>query len=754
MFAMSRNPSYVTVFLALVLGLTLTTGCAILRPPAKDEAKSLGKSPADFPQTAVDMFREMDGGITLTEDEIKGRNTWMIWTAGNQAFWDYLAGDSFGNLDLLKTLSSFPSQKYYYSRDNRFTYLGLMNEPGCRKPTKESAKEKYGLWLDECPSNPEGIDPDIYGTSSGILGLRLFPNPAFKGKAKERWDAERYYTDPEYYLDPDLVRPYRVGMACAFCHVGPHPEHPPADPNNPKWENLSTNVGSQYFWIGRIFLPHQDPENFVWQLFNTSPPGALDTSLIATDNINNPRTMNAIYEVGARLSVAEQEKLTGGSLNIKDTTPLKEVPHILKDGADSVGILGALNRVYINIGAYHQEWIRHFNRLIGGKPQTPLDVATAQENSVYWVATEQRVENLAKFFLKAAGAHHLQDAPGGGEYLTQDQNKLAQGKIVFAEHCAACHSSKLPEPPTGIQPYSSEYEQWVESSDFTSRMKAMALKPDFRDNNFFSNDHRYPISKIGTNACASLATNGLRDHIWDNFTSETYKTLPAVGTIDVQHPLDGTVSTYQMPGGGRGYLRSPSLVSMWSTAPYFHNNALGKFTNDPSVKGRMEAFQDGVEKLLWPEKRHDTQCQTYWGLPWCPPIYKTTQVSYLKVNRAFLPEILQDKLLAKGEKELRLGPIPKGTPINLLANINNELSFEPGRLIDLVDVVIKIKKTLIRIEKENLNEEQSTALLKTLVPELLEVNKCPDFVIDRGHTYGSKLSDSDKEALIEFLKTL
>ena len=47
-----------------------------------------------------------------------------------------------------------------------------------------------------------------------------YPNPAFDQAAADRWDPERYYTDPDYYLDKDLVRPYRVGMSCGFCHVG------------------------------------------------------------------------------------------------------------------------------------------------------------------------------------------------------------------------------------------------------------------------------------------------------------------------------------------------------------------------------------------------------------------------------------------------------------------------------------------------------------------------------------------------------
>ena len=43
---------------------------------------------------------------------------------------------------------------------------------------------------------------------------------------------------------------------------------------------------------------------------------------------------------------------------------------------------------------------------------------------------------------------------------------------------------------------------------------------------------------------------------------------------------------------------------------------------------------------------------------------------------------------------------------------------------------------------------------------MLELSKCPDFVVNRGHYFGTAqlneeppLSDEDKRALIEFLKT-
>ena len=137
--------------------------------------------------------------------------------------------------------------------------------------------------------------------------MRLFPNPDFDEAAAKKWDPKRYYDDPSYYNDKNLVRPYRVGMSCGFCHVGPSPIKPPDDPENPKWENLSSNVGAQYFWIDRIFVvgvgPQQLPDP---DLFHTYRPGTLDTSLVSTDNINNPRTMNAVYGLPARMEIAQR----------------------------------------------------------------------------------------------------------------------------------------------------------------------------------------------------------------------------------------------------------------------------------------------------------------------------------------------------------------------------------------------------------------------------------------------------------------
>jgi len=52
------------------------------------------------------------------------------------------------------------------------------------------------------------------------------------------------------------------------------------------------------------------------------------------------------------------------------------------------------------------------------------------------------------------------------------------------------------------------------------------------------------------------------------------------------------------------------------------------------------------------------------------------------------------------------------------------------------------------------SDKQIRAVYANLAGPLVALTKCPDFVVGSGHYFGSSLSDSDKLALIEFLKTL
>jgi hypothetical protein len=795
-----------------------------------DEAQRAGRSEASFPQASEDYYRDMDNGVALTPDEVMGRNMWIVWTGGNDRFWDGVSKNSMATFDLLKIITSHPSQTYCdgraCNRDSRWTWLGAINEPCFDKPTGPDPK-RFGLWLDVrqpgCDADPfenatkypavktgargmtykDGSTLPVgsyFGEATGILGLRLFSNPDFDQAAKDRWDPERYYTDPAYYNDPKLVRPYRVGMSCGFCHVGPSPTRPAADPAHPEYRNLNSTVGAQYLWMDRVFVWSADVKNFLYQLVHSYPPGTMDTSLVSSDYINNPRTMNGIYLLGPRLAEAKlwgKETLAGGELNNKqlpgffDKPNTSWSPRVLKDGADSVGVMGALNRVYINIGLYSEDWTTHFNPFFGFKPISPILIATAERNSAYWRATEAGTPFMAKFLVRAGQPDKLADAPGGDKYLTANADTLARGKRVFAETCARCHSSKLPDEARAMmQPGGcagpnyltcfARYWAYTKTDAFKAKMRDIVAAPDFLTDNYLSTDARIPVTLLRTNACSPLGTNAIRGNIWDNFSSQTYKNLPSVGNVTVQDPFTADRWQFEMPGGGLGFTRVPSLVSIWSTAPFLVNNRLGPFTTEVSVDARMKTFNASIEQLLWPEKREkEPGFDGY--------IARTTERSFVRVPFRNIPVELSrlvnglplpglTKLFDK-DGGLDIGPIPKGFPVNIASNVQPAIDLPFGRRRLLHDVAAgQLALQVAAAPPPPGPDADDATLLKwgaQFRGPLLKLLKCPDFVVNRGHYFGTSmfndtsdlshdeqafgpeppLADDDKRALIEFLKT-
>jgi hypothetical protein len=620
-------------------------------------------------------------------------------------------------MDLLKMLDNRK-----YPRGERFKTLGLVNEPGFQAATKP---DEYGLWLDEqVAAEPAGIDNKIYGKPSGVLGFRLFPNPDFNDEARKQWDGARFVSDPGYYSNNNLVRPYRVGVSCGACHISPLPTNPPANPEEPEWQNLASAIGNQYIREGKVFACNVEKGGFFYEELEAQPPGTSDTSRIATDHINNPNAINPIFLLAERERIQVSEKLAGDSLNLPETKAETRVAHILKDGADSVGVPGATIRVYINIGMFSEYWLTLHNRLVGLKDQQPFKVKYAREHSVFWLATEERLGNIRAFF-EELKPYHLADTPEGAAFLTTDQAVLNRGKQVFANTCAYCHSSK--QPPASIDPESGDGKAWFRTA---------VMQSDFLENNFLSNEKRYPLSKIQTNSARAFATNAKRGHVWDSFSSETYKELTPVNELEFFNPWDEAQPIKFEPKSkntGPGYYRVPSLVSLWSSAPFLHNNALGKFTGDPSLGGRLDAFNDAVEKLLWPEKRLGKSS-----------IWRTQNECNLHLRKEFVPKPL--RALADKDGYLKLGPIPKGTPINLIANLEPDLA-------QATALQLKLIPALAKIHAEGLTGEPATVELRKAIPELLAANKCPDFIEDEGHYFGTDLPDEDKRAMIEYMKT-
>ena len=754
-----------------------------------------GQDVTDFPPAQADLFAGMDGGIELTPEEVQGRNTWMIWTGNNERFWDLMAQRGFGLVDLLKTLDS-------RRRSSRFSQLGLMNRPDYEQ---SETPDEFGLLLDRPigGTNPEDglVDSEIYGSPSGVIGLRLFKNPAFDATAKEHWDSDRFYNDRDYSTNPRLVRPYRVGFTCAACHVAPNPVYPPSDPENPDWINLSGTIGNQYFKNGAVFGVNLDESDYLYHLLNAAPAGTVDTSIMATDHNNNPNIINAIFNQGERLRIAQEETVAGGSLLLPpENQATRPVPHVLVDGADTIGVVGALSRVFINTGTYSEGWLACHNPILGVRKQKPLRINEALEQSVYWKATVAQMENLTKYLVRAGRPMPLKDAPGGKALLAKDSpERVNRGRQVFAENCVACHSSK--QPDDGVSRLMTEFDQWSKDKDYIAWAKEAVEQPVFFEGNFLSRDERVPVTRLKTNISRALQSNATKGHVWEDFSSVDYKSTPSVGKIMISDPFNDQKFEFEMPAGGPGFYRIPSLVSIWATAPFFHQNGLGIHTHDPSVEGRLKAFDDAIRKLAWPETRDGTKT-----------IARTTSRSKLKFAGAFLPVAIEGMIgfkvplvldypwivptmililvilliskIRKVERKIRrqlgyvlagfvlvaslvvgwlnfflagwlggvsIGPIPAGMPVNLLVN------HDPHRNdpIAVVAAFSSFLDTLKQIREQNLDDEAAMELVaQESGPMLLRASTSPDLIQDQGHYFLADLSNEDKESLIAFLKHL
>jgi hypothetical protein len=244
--------------------------------------------------------------------------------------------------------------------------------------------------------------------------------------------------------------------------------------------------------------------------------------------------------------------------------------------------------------------------------------------------------------------------------------------------------------------------------------------------------------------------------------------MPSVGTIGYYDPFTGEPKLYAMPAGGRGYIRPPSLISLWSTAPFLQNNTMGPFHPNGSVDDRMASFEVSIRQLLWPEKR-DTDPVFGDRIPGA--IDRTTDRSYFILPPDDLPGfvmwVIRQVHAGWIDKDgnLRVGPFPKGMPVGLIANL--ELVPDGAGFWKRMQHFMRIAPSVLRLAyalwsvPENATDEQLNAIFGGVLEPLLKFSKCPDFVVNRGHYFGTDriseepgLSDSEKNDLIEFLKTL
>jgi hypothetical protein len=181
----------------------------------------------------------------------------------------------------------------------------------------------------------------------------------------------------------------------------------------------------------------------------------------------------------------------------------------------------------------------------------------------------------------------------------------------------------------------------------------------------------------------------------------------------------------------------------------------------------MRSFQDSIEQMLWPERRPKDALFANESGPGVGIIDRITTDSYLDVAEGYIPDYLMPLVgvarklfpfVAGASYSIHVGPFPKGMPIGLVTNMDMlGAELPPAEREEHRKKIL----TLIRRAREELKSHSDLpTILGNLSDEMLAVSKCKDFVVNKGHYFGtsyfaeeSGLNDDDKRALIGFLKT-
>ncbi|MGI9047202.1 MAG: S8 family peptidase [Burkholderiales bacterium] len=452
----------------VIASLLVAISVTAVSPAGQENAPVVADSPPTPQRQYSDPgFRLGEAG--LSPSERAGREIWYKATAGNDRFHTYVFQQRIGVLiDWFRVLNSS-------ERDDRFHAWGLINDPECCQPgapncPAKSLDQTFGF--DWCPGDDVllkfvgkngyrdpacefqdapmgGDDPHAkagrqsscdlaFGTSTGALGFRKFPNPRFDpekwrklnggsagwGGYNARLSKNAQVSDSKIsrLLDGSIEPPFRIGMACGACHIAFDPANPPQDATHPAWENIRGAVGNQYIRISEIMVSGMPKDSLEWQVFSHARPGTSDTSAVPTDQVNNPGTINALINIRQRPTFADELILKWRKTNSceagesaqscwcepgqdgkcwRKAQQKETVHHILKDGSDSTGAVEAIQRVYFNIGSCSEQcWVNHLTDLRQLDPhsrnfgQTPFDIGQCRRDCPNFRAIEDRLPNI------------------------------------------------------------------------------------------------------------------------------------------------------------------------------------------------------------------------------------------------------------------------------------------------------------------------------------------------------------------------
>lgn len=363
----------------------------------------------------------------------RGRRLWFEATYGGERFFAWLAEHP----DPRRRIEIGFRNVLVTPRAERFERWGTINDP-------------------DCVANPDGgmdLCEDPHAT--GVIGIRRFAGPG---------------GEPLF------------GVACASCHAGFDPLHPPRDPAEPTWDDIHPTIGNQHLRAGSIFaanLPPDDPRRL---LFAAWPDGTVDTSLLFDDHVLNPGTITAFWNVPFRptFDIGEgAEKIRSG-----------------QGGEDDRGGEIAALRVYTNIGVCFFECVAP-----AIAAERPLSIDQCRRDCADLPPPEDLADLVA--FMRSIRAPRYRGPVAGRLY--------ARGRRVFLEECAGCHDIH-------------GRRRRVLSSD-----EVVPLRAD-------------PANT--THACRALASNWEEGHIWAEFSSDVYKARVAAGDRGYRvMPLTGIWAT-------------------------------------------------------------------------------------------------------------------------------------------------------------------------------------------------------------------
>jgi hypothetical protein len=648
-------------------------------------------------------------------------------------------------------------------------------------------KDKWDL--NEYFKNPGKVEPPyLVGFSCAFCHIAFDPKNPPKDPEAPRWENLAANIGNQYFREGELF----VGRGrITFGDKNPDPRAPD-DP----WRTRGLGVSD--------FLKHYAA---------TQQPGTSETSRFSYDFINNPNTITPIWGIAYRPRFTEH-------------TPFgrkrDDVWHALKDGSDAAGPEWALMRVPLNIGCEGDYWIDQLFNPATGRRQRPVRIAELlaglspkekegveasagfkfkdvpaerlrELEALYhspwgdkpvgydWQEAWRRVPMLKAYLLSYYWPTWARQAPGGApsgqDEVARAKAAARRGAKVFGENCAWCHTNRPPLPDTR------------DPDKLLDFFRESAQAPNFAHLNFFADEKRYPVylplgerpkkgepGPLKTNLGRAMATNAVHGDIWAEFSSPEYKALTPLAPVTLTVPVFPQVEglpwelqrpltvRFEPPAGGRGYYRTPSLISVWATAPYLHNNSVGDYyvyttdaggnrtyfwlstdgsqwrakntdrwqardpalvdyRIDPSVDGRLKMFDDGMRKLLNPARRHNWVKRTSAASALVPDLHGSV--------KQLLASVAHDVIVGQVRDILKQRNVPPAQIEELAQIVDGAIRRTIAEAQKDTDASVRFAWAALHIRARDQADRLFDLLFDDLRAELAENKKLPVGALDR-----------------------